>query len=291
MGKDLAEAYPAVAKRFAKADELLGFSLTQTMFEGPMEELTRTSRCQPALYVHGLACWELLQQRLPELKAVAAAGLSLGEFTAHAAAGTLQYKAGLDLVAKRGAFMEDAANASGGSMAALIGGTEKAVRILAAQCDVDVANYNAPSQIVISGSKEGITEAIGKAKEHGVKIAKELVVGGAYHSRLMQPAQDRLVHELAHVALSKPNIPVICNVEAREVTNLEDIRQTLAAQVTGSVRWSESMTLLLERGHKTFIEFGPGGVLAGLMKRIDREATVICVEGVDSLEAAVAALR
>lgn len=290
MGKDLAVAFPEAAEQFRKADEILGFSLTGAMWDGPQEELTRTSRCQPALYVHGLVCLELLKRRVPGLEIAGAAGLSLGEFTAHAAAGTFDFETGLELVAKRGRFMEEATDATEGSMAALIGGDEDAVRAVAAECDVDVANFNAPGQIVISGKKEGIAKALEIAKEHGIRIAKELDVAGAYHSRLMQSAQDKLAAELAEVELAAPSVPVICNFEARPVSDPADIRRTLEAQVTGSVRWAESMSAFLADGETQFLELGPGGVLAGLMKRIDRGASVLSVENVDSLNAAVEAL-
>lgn len=290
MGKDLSETFPEAAEQFQKADEILGFSLTGAMWDGPQEELTRTSRCQPALYVHGLVCLELLKQRVPDLEIAGAAGLSLGEFTAHAAAGTFDFETGLRLVAKRGQFMEEATDATKGSMAAMIGGEEDAVRKVAEECDVDVANFNAPGQIVISGKKEGITQALDIAKENGIRIAKELDVAGAYHSRLMQSAQDKLSTELAEVEIATPTVPVLCNFEAKAVSDAAEIRRTLEAQVTGSVRWAESMAAFIADGETTFLELGPGGVLAGLMKRIDRSATVISVENVDSLNAAVEAL-
>ncbi len=289
MGKDLG------AERFSKVDDRLGFSLSEIMFEGPMEELTRTSRCQPALYAHGLICLDMLHERVPGLDVAGAAGLSLGEFTAHAAVGTFEASVGLDLVAKRGQFMEEATNATEGSMAAMIGGDEDAVKALAKACDVDVANYNAPGQIVLSGSKAGIAKALAECKEHGIKMGKELPVAGAYHSRLMASAQEKLAVELAAAKaagnIESPRTPVICNVEAREVVSPDEITNTLEAQVTGSVRWTESMQAFLGRGLDTFIEIGPGGVLAGLMKRISREATVISIEDAASLDAAVERLK
>ncbi|MCB1085752.1 MAG: ACP S-malonyltransferase [Verrucomicrobiae bacterium] len=290
MGKDLAEAFPSAAARFSRADEILGFSLTGAMFDGPQEELTRTSRCQPALFVHGLVCLDLIRERVPGLEIAGAAGLSLGEFTAHAAAGTFDFETGLKLVAKRGQFMEEATNTTAGTMAAMIGGEESAVRALAEASGVDVANFNAPGQIVLSGTREGIAQAVAGAKEHGIKMAKELEVAGAYHSRLMQSAQDKLATELAAVEIQTPSVPVVCNYEAREVSESAEIRRTLECQVTGSVRWTESMQVFLGKGETTFLELGPGGVLAGLMKRIDRGATVISVQDVASLENAVAAL-
>jgi [acyl-carrier-protein] S-malonyltransferase len=291
MGRDLAQAFPAAEEMFARADEILGFALSAVMFEGPEEELTRTSRCQPALYVHGLACLEILKEKVPGLEIAAAAGLSLGEFTAHAAAGTFDFETGLNLVFKRGTFMEEDARNAGGTMAAMVGGTEEDVRRLAAQTGVDVANFNAPGQIVLSGTREGIAEAMARAKEFGIKIAKELDVAGAYHSKLMRHAQAKLAGVLAETEFREPAVPVICNVEARPVAGADDIRATLEAQVTGSVRWCESMRHLVDAGHRFFVELGPGGVLAGLMRRIERGATVLKIGDVGSLEAAAGELR
>jgi [acyl-carrier-protein] S-malonyltransferase len=260
------------------------------MFDGPDEELTKTSRCQPALYLHGLMALALIRERLPNLVPVAAAGLSLGEFTAHAAAGTFSFEDGLRLVARRGEFMEAACLATEGAMAALIGGEESQVRALAAAADVDVANLNAPGQIVLSGTASGIDAAIAQAKDFGIRRAIKLNVAGAYHSRLMQSAQDQLAAELATVSFQSPALPVVCNFGACLVSDAAEIRSMLENQVTGSVRWTESIQLLIARGHRTFLELGPGKVIAGLVSKIDKEVTVHSVEDLASLEAAVEAL-
>jgi [acyl-carrier-protein] S-malonyltransferase len=285
MGKDFLEASATARALFERADEVLGFPLSTTMFDGPEEELTRTSRCQPALYLHGLVALALLKERVGGLNPVAAAGLSLGEFTAHAAAGTFSIEDGLKLVARRGLFMEEACQATRGAMAALIGGEEEAVKALAAECAVDVANFNAPGQIVLSGTVEGIDAAVEKARDHGIRRAIKLNVAGAYHSRLMQQAQDQLAAELAGVAMQPPGIPVVCNFGASVVSEPAEIRAMLEQQVTGSVRWTESIRLLCDRGHRTFIELGPGKVLAGLVAKIEKDATVHSVEDLASLEA------
>jgi [acyl-carrier-protein] S-malonyltransferase len=290
MGQDLAAAYPKAKALFDRADDILGFKLSEAMFQGPIEELTRTSRCQPALYAHGLAVLEVLKERVPALEIAACAGLSLGEFTAHAAAGTFDFETGLKLVFQRGSFMEEACEQTKGSMAALIGGEESAVRKLAAECDVDVANLNAPGQIVLSGSVDGIKAAVAKAKEKGIRKAVELTVAGAYHSRLMKSAQDKLAAVLQATPVRMPGVPVISNYEADAVTSELVIKNTLERQVTGSVRWSESMQLLLRNGHDLFLELGPGGVLAGLMNRIQKGTKVLTIEDVKSLDAAVAEL-
>ena len=227
MGKDLYETYPVAKEMLDRADEVLDFSLTRVMFNDPDDELTKTSRCQPALYVHGLACLAAVKEKVPELEIAAAAGLSLGEFTAHAAAGTFDFETGLELVAQRGRFMEEACEQNPGSMAAMIGGEEAAVRALAEQVGVDVANLNCPGQVVISGKKEGIVAAIAGAKEAGLRMGKELDVAGAYHSSLMQPAQDQLGAELAGIEFGEPQIPVICNFEATSVSGPGEIRRTL----------------------------------------------------------------
>jgi [acyl-carrier-protein] S-malonyltransferase len=290
MGQDLAATYPKAREVFDLADTVLGFNLSEVMFRGPIEELTRTSRCQPALYAHGLAVLEVLKERVPGLDIAACAGLSLGEFTAHAAAGTFDFETGLRLVFQRGTFMEEACEQTKGSMAAMIGGDESAVRALAAECDVDVANLNAPGQIVLSGSIEGIKAAVAIAKEKGIRRAVELTVAGAYHSRLMKSAQDKLAVILQATRLQMPRVPVISNYEADAVTSELVIKNTLERQVTGSVRWSESMQLLLEEGYDLFLELGPGGVLAGLMGRIQKGVKVLTIDDSKSLDVAVAEL-
>jgi [acyl-carrier-protein] S-malonyltransferase len=274
----------------AQADQALGFSISDIMLEGPDEELTKTSRCQPALYLHGLIGLALIRERLPNLVPVAAAGLSLGEFTAHVAAGSFSFEDGLRLVARRGEFMEAACLATEGAMAALIGGDEEQVRALAAAADVDVANLNAPGQIVLSGTVAGIDSAIARAKEFGVRKAIKLNVAGAYHSRLMQSAQDQLAAELEKVAIQAPSLPVVCNFGAVSVSDLDEIRLMLKKQVTGSVRWAESIQALIGMGHRTFLELGPGKVLAGLVSKIDKDVKVHSVEDLASLESAVEAL-
>jgi [acyl-carrier-protein] S-malonyltransferase len=290
MGKDFAENSATCRELAMKADKALGFSISDIMFEGPDEELTKTSRCQPGLYLHGLMALALIRERLPKLTPVAAAGLSLGEFTAHAAAGTFSFEEGLKIVGKRGAFMEEACKATEGSMAALIGGEEEQVQALAAVADVDIANLNAPGQIVLSGTVAGIDTAVAKAKEFGIRRAIKLNVAGAYHSRLMQSAQDKLAAELVTLELKTPSIPVICNYAATPVSEAAEIRAMLEKQVTGSVRWTASIQKLIAMGHRNFLELGPGKVIAGLVSKIDKDAVVHSVEDIASLEAAVETL-
>ena len=290
MGKDLYDTYPAAKAMMDAADAALGYSLTDIMFNGPDAELTRTCNCQPALYLHGLALYEILRSEV-EIEPVAAAGLSLGEFTAHAAAGTFSMEDGLKIVQKRGAFMEEACQAAPSTMAAMIGGNDEAVQALAAECDIDVANFNCPGQTVVSGSVEGVDKAVAGAKAAGFKLAKKLNVAGAYHSRFMKSAQEKLLPELAAANMQMPACPVYCNYEARPVTGTDDVRAMLGAQVCGSVRWAASMQDLVAKGHTLFIEMGPGKTLAGMMGRISKEATVISIEDVPSLQAAIETLK
>jgi [acyl-carrier-protein] S-malonyltransferase len=290
MGKDWMEKSETARAMAQLADQTLGFSISEIMSHGPEDALTQTSHCQPALFLHGLMALALVMERLPKLKPVAAAGLSLGEFTAHAAAGTFSMQEGLSLVAKRGLFMEQACLATQGAMAAFIGSDEDQVRALAAATHVDVANLNAPGQIVLSGNSVAIDAAIAQAKDFGIRRAIKLNVAGAYHSRLMQSAQDQLALELAKIPLQQPKIPVICNFAATAVSSAEEIRTMLERQVTGSVRWTESVQALITQGHRTFLELGPGKVIAGLVAKIDKTVSVHSVEDTASLEAAVAAL-
>ena len=292
MGRDLAAKYPAAATLFARADEVLARPLSAIAFHGPEDELTQTKNCQPALYVHGLACLAALRAELGELPIHAAAGLSLGEFTAHGAAGTFDFETGLRLVAQRGLFMQEACEQSSGGMAAMIGADESAVRALAAETDVDVANLNSPGQIVISGESSKVALAVSLAKEHGIRLAKTLNVAGAYHSRLMNSAFLKLGEELQKTALATPRFPVICNVDALPVAEPDQIRESLQDQVTGTVRWSESIEYLVdEAGCELFLELGPGGILAGLLNRIRKGTPCLSITDCATLDAALATLR
>jgi [acyl-carrier-protein] S-malonyltransferase len=292
MGKDLAEKYPGAGELFARADAITGRSLSKVCFEGPEEDLTQTKNCQPALYVHGLACLAALRSELGEFPVHVAAGLSLGEFTAHAAAGTFDFESGLRLVAQRGLFMQEACDESHGGMAAMIGGDESAVRALAAECDVDVANLNSPGQIVISGESSKVSLAVSLAKEHGVRMAKTLNVAGAYHSRLMNSAFEKLGDELERVTIQKPKFTVICNVDACPVTEADEIRQTLQDQVTGTVCWTETQELLVDQFNcQLFIELGPGAVLAGLLNRTRKGTACVSISDCASLDAALPVIR
>ncbi|MEY2498043.1 MAG: [acyl-carrier-protein] S-malonyltransferase [Verrucomicrobiota bacterium] len=291
MGRDLAAHHPAAGDIFQQADQILERSLSGIAWNGPLEELTKTSNCQPALYVHGLACLAALRHAAGDFPVEAAAGLSLGEWTAHAAAGTFSFATGLRLVETRGRLMDAACAATAGAMAAMIGADESSVRSLAADTDVDVANINAPGQIVISGESAKVELAVSLAKEHGIRRATLLNVAGAYHSRLMNSAYDALEEPLLEAELQVPRFPVISNVTGEPAATLPEIRSTLREQVTSTVRWSECMEHLLERGCDLFIELGPGEVLAGLLRRTRKDAEVMSVSDPASVHACAEKLR
>jgi [acyl-carrier-protein] S-malonyltransferase len=290
MGRDLAEQFPTAADLFQKADGVLERKLSEIAWNGPIEDLTKTSNCQPALFVHGLACLSVLRELAGNFLIGGAAGLSLGEMTAHAAAGTFDFATGLKLVERRGQLMDEACAATSGAMAAMIGADENTVRTLAADADVDIANINAPGQIVISGERAKVEVAVGLAKEHGIRRATMLNVAGAYHSRLMESAYEKLGAVLQHVPMQPPSFPVISNVTGEEVTTPIEIRRTLQDQVTGTVRWLDCMERLAALGCDFFIELGPGGVLAGLLRRTLKGADVVSVADVDSVRKCADAL-
>lgn len=290
MGRDLAQEFPDAADLFEQADEILGRPLSRIAWEGPQDELTKTSNCQPALFVHGLACFAVLCELAGDFQIEAAAGLSLGELTAHTAAGTFEFASGLKLVQKRGQLMDEACAATAGAMAAMIGADEGAVRQLAADCDVDIANINAPGQIVISGEAAKVELAVSLAREHGIRRATLLNVAGAYHSRLMNSAYLAFGDELLNTQMQMPRFPIITNVDGVAVETLPELHRTLQEQITATVRWADCMETLLARGCDLFIELGPGAVLAGLLRRIRKDVEVISVSDTAGVRAAVEAL-
>jgi len=290
MGRDLAEQFPTAADLFQKADDVLERKLSEIAWNGPIEDLTKTSNCQPALFVHGLACLSVLRELAGNFPIGGAAGLSLGEMTAHAAAGTFDFATGLKLVERRGQLMDEACAATSGAMAAMIGADENTVRALAADADVDIANINAPGQIVISGERAKVEVAVGLAKEHGIRRATMLNVAGAYHSRLMESAYEKLGAVLQHVPIQPPSFPVISNVTGEEVTTPIEIRRALQDQVTGTVRWLDCMERLAALGCDFFIELGPGGVLAGLLRRTRKDVEVMSVADAESVRKCAAQL-
>ncbi len=269
MGKDLAAQDPFIKALYQEADQILGYSISTISFEGPEEALTQTINCQPALYIHGYALHHLLKHHLPNLIISAYAGLSLGEYTAHAVAGTFTFSQGLQLVKKRAQYMQQACEATQGSMAALIGADEATAQQIAAKAQVDVANFNSPGQIVLSGEAAHIQTLPPIAQEFGIKRVIPLNVAGAYHSRLMQSAQDLLSPHIDAETIMPPSIPVWANINAHPVNTPTEIRNTLKQQITGSVRWEQTIRNLIQSGIQEFIELGPGAILAGFCKRID----------------------
>jgi [acyl-carrier-protein] S-malonyltransferase len=291
MGRELAENFPLAASVCAQADEILGRQLTDIMWNGPEETLTTTSNCQPALYVHSLAALAVVRELFGDFPIDCAAGLSLGEMTAHAAGGTFDFATGLQIVQKRGEFMDEACAATLGGMAAMIGGQENDLRRLAADEDVDIANINSPEQIVISGELTNVEAAVGVAREYGVRRAMMLNVAGAYHSRLMESAYSKLGQVLLEVQMQIPQFPIISNVTGEEAEKLPEIRRTLQEQVTATVRWYDCMQRMLARGCEIFIELGPGNVLGGLLLRTQKDLTVMSVADVESARRCATQMR
>jgi [acyl-carrier-protein] S-malonyltransferase len=290
MGRDLAARFPAAGQWFERGREVLGSDLAAICFDGPEPELTRTENAQPAIFLTSWAAFQLLKQHIPRLEFHATAGLSLGELTALAAAGSFTFEAALKSARQRGRFMQEDCDLTRGSMAAVLGLEAEALGPVCAEADVEVANLNCPGQIVISGETEKIAKACDLAKAKGAKRAVLLPVAGAYHSRLMASAQPKVQAMLEAVPLQAPSVPVISNVTARPHGAPGDIRRRLAEQVISPVRWEESVRYLLEQGFVRFIELGPGTALSGFLKRIDKSAEALHVADVSSLETTVAAL-
>lgn len=290
MGNDFAATFPPAQAWFNRANAALGYDLASICFHGPEAELTKTENAQPGIFLVSWIAFELLNERVPALKFGAAAGLSLGEFTALTAAGAMSFEDGLRVVRQRGRFMQEACDVTRGGMAAIIGLDEAPTREVCAEAGVVLANLNCPGQLVISGEADRIAKAIELAKVKGAKRAIPLPVAGAYHSPLMASAQLKLQTELAKARISAPTVPVISNVTAQPHGTPDETSARLIEQVTSSVLWEASMRYLLAQGFTRFIELGPGAALSGFMKRIDRSAQTLNVADVASLEATVKAL-
>ena len=285
MGKDLAEKYPIARQTFEEADNALGFKLSQICFEGPEEQLRLTEITQPAILTASIAALRVLETRLP--KPAFVAGHSLGEYSAHVASGTFSFADAVRTVRNRGKYMQEAVPVGVGAMAAILGmPLEKVTAVCAdaAQGEVcSAANINSPEQVVISGNTAAVERATKLADERGAKRAKLLPVSAPFHCSLMKPAQDRLENDLKKLGMHKPVYPVACNVDAQLVTDDLHALDTLVRQVTGSVKWAHCMRLLIAQGVDTFIEVGPGKVLCGLMRQIDRSKTCLNVGDESSL--------
>jgi len=287
MGQSLAEGSPLAKNLYDRADEVLGWKLSEYCFQGPEETLTETRVCQPALYVQGYTIYALLKEagRVDEVSL--AAGLSLGELTALAVAEAFSFEDGLRVVAERGRLMQEACDATYGAMASMIGGTREAVEALCAKHDVDMANLNCPGQIVISGESEKVGLAVADAKESGdYRMVVPLKVAGAYHSRLMQPARDAFEQFLSSVQIQSPKWTVLSNTTGKAVSTADEIRTALAKQVVSSVLWEDCMREAAAGGVTDFYECGPGAVLAGMAKRTDRSWKVTSIAEFSDLEKA-----
>src|ERR1700686_948133 len=292
MGRELSEKHPVARRTFDEADEALGYKLSQVCFEGPEEKLKLTEITQPAILTTSVAAFRVLQEKGVTPQFVA--GHSLGEYSAHVAAGTLTFADAVRTVRNRGKYMQEAVPIGVGAMAAILGMTLDKVSALAreaAEGEVcDIGNINSPEQIVLSGNAGAVTRAVELATERGAKKAVSLPVSAPFHCSLMQPAQDRLARDLAALTFRNPSCPVVCNVDAAMVTQADPARDALIRQVTATVNWEPSIRLLLEKGTNLFVEIGPGKVLWGLMRQIDRSKTSLTVADEASLQKTLAQL-
>ena len=270
MGKDLFSGWAAARSVYEEASDAAGFDVGRLSFEGPEEALARTENCQPAVLATSMACLRVLEEEMGGLKPCAAAGHSLGEYTALVAAGSLDFGEAVGLVRERGRLMEQASESSPGGMVAVLGAGVDTVEEACASCTgtVSVANLNAPGQVVISGEEDALEEASGKLKKAGAKRLVRLSVSGPFHTVLMRPVEERLAELLDEVRISKPAFPVFANVTAAQMKTPEEIRRLLALQVSSPVRWSDEVEALLELGDVCCAEVGPGKVLRGLLGRI-----------------------
>jgi [acyl-carrier-protein] S-malonyltransferase len=306
MGRDVYETYPEARFLFDEADGILGFSLSKLCFEGPKEELGDTINTQPAILAMSVACFKVsgirykvqgkgrenLEPRTSNLEPAFVAGHSMGEYTALVAAGALDFAAGLKLARERGRVMKEAGERNPGAMAAIIGldaGTLEGIcqeaRLQFPASSVQLANYNSPGQIVISGHKEALGRALELARERGAKRAIPLAVSIASHSPLMQIAAESFASVVAQVDFHRPRIPVVANVTAAPITTVAAIREELVEQLTSTVRWVESVQYMIAQGVTTFVEVGPKNVLTGLIRRIDRSVQTVNVGDVTGMEA------
>jgi len=274
MGKSLYENSAAARALYDEANQVLGWELTKLSFEGPDAELTQTKVCQPALFVHGMALLAALKERgrlVGDEEPKFALGLSLGEVTALTAAGVFDFATGLRVVAERGRLMQQACDQTVGGMAAVVGEERATVAKLCEEFDVEAANFNCPGQIIISGEKARIEAAVAAAKERGIKKVMSLNVAGAYHSRLMEPARAQFEAFLATVKFAEPRYTVFTNTPGQAVSSPDDIRAALVKQVVSSVLWEDCMRSASAAGATNYWELGPGGVLAGLARRTNKD--------------------
>ena len=288
MGKDLYETSDAARKVFETADEVLGYSISDLCFNGTDEDLMKTINSQPCILTVELAAYEALKEKCPDIEVAFTAGHSLGEYAALYAAGVVDLRTVLKLIQKRAALMNDAAEKTNGSMAAVIGLDNETVISLTEQIDgVYVANFNSPGQVVITGDKGAINGSLDKFKEAGAKRVLPLAVSGAFHSPLMREAGNTFIDFVKGFEFNNATVPVYTNVDASATVQAEDFRAKLPEQIYSSVRWTQSINNIVEEGITNFIEIGPGKVLAGLNKKINAELTTLNVYDVESLNSVV----
>ncbi len=292
MGKDWADAYPEAAAVWAEADEVLGFSLSKACWESG-DEVNRTDIAQPGIFTTGVAIMRVLEARgFDRFSAPMTAGLSLGEYTAHWAAGTFDFASGVKLVRLRGEAMQAASEQNPSGMASLMGATPEQAEALAKVGSehgvCQVANLNAPGQLVVSGEFPALDAVEAAAKEHGVRRVRRLVVAGGFHSECMRPAADKLAAALAETELHAPKIQVISNVTAAPVKTVDEVRETLGTQVCAPVLWEKSMRWAIAEGQSRFLEPGPGTILAGILRKIDQEPEVVPASQPGDVDAALA---
>ena len=290
MGRDFAEADATAMELFDKANAVLGFDLKTVCFEGPAEALTKSNVCQPAIFVTSYAAYLALQKRRATPFA-AAAGLSLGEWGALCAAGVLDFDATLTVLEARGRFMQEACEATPSGMIAIVGASPAQLDELCAKTGCTPANINSAAQVVLSGDKAQIAAAAATAKELGIKRAIPLATAGAFHSKFMQPAREKLAPVLDGITFHAPKIPVISNVTGRvHSSDPAEIKDVMLRQVTETTRWADDIAAAKELGCTRFIEFGPGKVLSGLIKKINAALTTLNVSDLATLDATVSAL-
>lgn len=286
MAEDFYHTYDSIKERYQQASDILEFDLAKLAFNGPEEELAQTDNTQPAIFVHSYVVCELLKDK--GITPGMAAGHSLGEYSALAAAGVFSFEQGLKLVKMRGRLMADAGQTVKGAMAAIIGLDYQTVHNICQKAShtalVDLANFNSPDQIVISGTVDGVDMAIEMAKEEGAKRALKLNVSGAFHSPLMKPVIENFIKELEAVEFHKPEIPIFTNVTGQATVDPVEIKIFLEKQLLSPVLWTETIKHMLQGGADVFVEVGPGRVLSGLLRKIDRQINTMSVGTVEQLE-------
>ncbi len=285
MGQDLVSEFPEARATFAEADRVLGFPLSRYCFEGPVEVLGDTINTQPALLTHSIAAWRVFRALSPGVTPAFAAGHSMGEFAALVASGALEFPDALRLIRERGRVMKSAGEKMPGLMAAVLGMDDSTLEEICLAAGAQIANYNAPGQIVISGPKEAMEQAIAATKTRGAKRTIPLAVSIAAHSKCMLSGAEEFAQAVARTPVRAPQVPVISNVTARPVNSVEEIRSELVAQLTSSVQWVKSVDYMVGQGVTKFVELGPKDVLAGLIRRINKGVSAISLGDLASFKA------